>query len=132
MKAAVVFSVLSLMAAVLNTSGCALYDTYLTWHNGEPIGERLNVGSAAECEVGCRETRGCSGWTLNTRNGWCAFKSEEQIKPEIKTGFESGILDSSSQFCSGGDSQGPPEGALAVFVGIDLNKATGGAGQSTR
>ena len=132
MKAAVVFSVLSLMAAVLNTSGCALYDTYLTWHNGEPIGERLNVGSAAECEAGCRETRGCSGWTLNTRNGWCAFKSEEQIKPEIKTGFESGILDSSSQFCSGGAQTSICPLCQAVFVGIDLNVATGSTGQSTR
>ena len=126
MKAAVVFSVLSLMAAVLNTSGCALHDTYLTWHNGEPIGERLNVGSNVECEAGCRETRGCSGWTLNTRNGWCAFKSEEQIKPVDNTGFESGIIDSSSQFCRG---KSPVSYA---FVATDLYKATGTAGQSTR
>ena len=128
MKAAVVFSVLSLMtAAVLETSGCALHDTYLTWYNGEPIGERLEVSSAAECEEGCRETQGCVGWTLNTRNGWCAFKSEEQLKPETKTGFESGILDADSQFCIS-DVPGVPY----VFNGIDLYKATGQAGQSTR
>ena len=102
MKASVVFSVLSLMAAVLDTSGCALHGTYLSWHNGEPIGKRFDVESAAECEAACKGTPGCAAWTLNTRNGWCAFKSKEQIRPETNEGFESAILDDKSEFCPAG------------------------------
>ena len=45
------FPVLSLMAAVLDTSGCAPHDTCLTWYNREPIGERLNFESAAKCQI---------------------------------------------------------------------------------
>ena len=103
MKASVGFSVLSLMAAVLDTLGCALHDTYLSWYNGEPIGEKFNVESAADCEAACKGTRGCAAWTLNTRNGWCAFKSKEQIKPETNKGFESAILDNNSEFCPAAD-----------------------------
>jgi len=99
MKASVILSVLILTAAALGTSGCALHNTYLTWHNGEPIGERLDVNSVAECEEACKGTPDCAAWTLNTRNGWCALKSKEQIKPETKEGFESAILDDNSEFC---------------------------------
>lgn len=89
MKASVVFSILSLMADLLDLSG-------LPWHNGE-LGQLDNV-DIAECEAGCKTFNGttdCAAWSINTLNGWCAFKSKEQIKPEHSVGFESGILDGS-------------------------------------
>ena len=75
------------------------HDTYLAWHKGEPIGVSLDFSSAEECSATCKETKGYAGWTLYTRNEWCTLKSEEQVKPESKPGFESEILDAQSQFC---------------------------------
>ena len=100
MKASVVFSILSLMTDLLDSSGCYLHDTYLSWHNGE-LGDMDNVNPAV-CEAGCKAFNGttdCAAWTINTANGWCAFKSKEQIKPKHSAGFESGILDGDSEFC---------------------------------
>jgi len=72
--------------------GCVLHNTYLAWFKGEPIGERLGVGSSQDCYEFCSETDGCAAWTLNTNNGWCALKSKEQIKPQPKKGFESQLV----------------------------------------
>ena len=72
--------------------GCVLHNTYLAWFKGEPIGERLGVGSSQDCFEFCSETDGCAAWTLNTNNGWGALKSEEQIKPQPKKGFESQLV----------------------------------------
>merc|ERR1712037_261158 len=80
--------------------GCALDDTFLTWHNGEPIGKRQGVGSAEECETACKGTTGCAAWTLNTENGACLLKSSNQIRPTFMKGVKSGILDPNSEFCS--------------------------------
>jgi len=79
--------------------GCDLPGVYLTWHNGEPIEQFNNVG-AGECKARCQENPNCAGWTLNTNNGWCGLKRDNQIKVEDNSGFKSGILDSSSSHCS--------------------------------
>jgi len=87
-------------ASWTHACGCKLTGVYFAWHNGEPIGQKNNVGSETECQLGCANTPGCAGWTMNTNNGWCAFKAAHQIKPQWnKPGFTSGMMDTASEFC---------------------------------
>merc|ERR1712080_516767 len=48
----------------------------------------------------------CRAWTINTNNGWCGLKGDNQIKPEINSGFESGIINADSQHCNSGTQGG--------------------------
>ena len=75
------------------TSGdCVEEGVYLAWHNGEPIEQETKAGAdAAWCRRKCAANRKCAGWTLNTRNGWCALKAEGQIKRQANAGFVSGV-----------------------------------------
>merc|ERR1711962_160483 len=57
---------------------CRLPGTILNWHNGEPIGTRNNVDETG-CRSACENTQDCAAWTLNTQNGWCALKAEDQV-----------------------------------------------------
>merc|ERR1719193_3099870 len=72
--------------------GCRLPRTILNWHNGEPIGERNGV-DADGCHNACNETPNCAGWTLNTNNGWCGLKADNQISKGTNDGFVSGMRD---------------------------------------
>merc|ERR1712180_282913 len=56
---------------------CRLPGTILNWHNGEQIGTRNNVNETG-CRDACENTQDCAAWTLNTQNGWCALKAEDQ------------------------------------------------------
>merc|ERR1711868_201015 len=69
---------------------CRLPGTILNWHNGEPIGTRNNVDETG-CKNACESTQDCAAWTLNTQNGWCALKAENQIKKGANSGFVSEI-----------------------------------------
>merc|ERR1712109_20483 len=69
---------------------CRLPGTILNWHNGEPIGTRNNVDETG-CRDACENTQDCAAWTLNTQNGWCALKAEDQIKKGANSGFVSEI-----------------------------------------
>merc|ERR1712031_41754 len=70
---------------------CRLPGTILNWHNGEPIGTRNNVDETG-CRDACENTQDCAAWTLNTQNGWCALKAEDQIKKGANSGFVSEIM----------------------------------------
>jgi len=78
--------------------GCVLPGVQFVWHNGE-LGERQNVKGQTQCQLACSGTGGCFGWTYNTNNGWCGFRTSNQIKKAPNSGFVSGVLDSSSRFC---------------------------------
>jgi len=80
------------------THGCRLPRTILNWHNGEPIGNEYNVDEEA-CKNACKNTPGCAAWTLNTNNGWCGLKAEDQIKKGTNDGFVSGVMDRNSPHC---------------------------------
>ena len=43
------------------------------------------------CQEKCRDNPDCDAWTFNTRNGWCALKTEEQVKETQTEGFVSGF-----------------------------------------
>jgi len=69
-----------------------LENTYLAWHNGEPIEEeQREAGDHKWCENKCKANPECGGWTLNKNNGWCALKRSDQIKKQEKENFISGI-----------------------------------------
>lgn len=80
--------------------GCVMQGTQFTWKNGE-LGEKHNVASATDCQLGCKATPGCAGWTWNSNNKWCGFKSANQIKKAKNAGFTSGMMDVSSSYCRG-------------------------------
>merc|ERR1712126_683039 len=70
---------LSTLLSIFGPRDCRLPGTILNWHNGEPIGTRNNVDETG-CKNACESTQDCAAWTLNTQNGWCALKAENQIK----------------------------------------------------
>ena len=77
-----------------DSNSCILEDTYLAWHNGEPIDEESRQSEAGDhkwCEAKCDANPECGGWTLNKSNGWCALKRTNQIKKQKKKNFVSGI-----------------------------------------
>merc|ERR1712223_923620 len=73
--------------------GCLLDDTYLAWHNGEPLEEETRekeAGDPSWCVAKCNANPECEAWTLNKQNGWCALKRIDQIKMQEKKNFVSG------------------------------------------
>jgi len=75
-------------------NGCILEDTYLAWHNGEPIETETRQsegGVHSWCEAKCSRNPECGAWTLNKNNGWCALKRKDQVKKQGKKNFVSGI-----------------------------------------
>ena len=75
-------------------NGCILEDTYLAWHNGEPIEtetRQSEKGDHSWCEAKCSRNPECGAWTLNKNNGWCALKRKDQVKKQGKKNFVSGI-----------------------------------------
>merc|ERR1712211_61598 len=81
---------LSTLLSIFGPRDCRLPGTILNWHNGEPIGTRNNVDETG-CKNACESTQDCAAWTLNTQNGWCALKAENQIKKGANSGFVSEI-----------------------------------------
>merc|ERR1712241_977498 len=78
-----------------DNNSCILEETYLAWFNGEPLEEETRNGGTADwCQQKCRNNPTCAGWTLNTGNGWCALKAENQIKRTDNQGFMSGLMNS--------------------------------------
>ena len=76
----------------LSAISCLLENTYLAWHNGEPLEEeQREAGDHSWCEAKCKANPECGGWTFNKNNGWCALKRSDQIKKEKKENFISGI-----------------------------------------
>jgi len=69
---------------------CVKDGVYLTWFNGEPIAEMQN-STPTKCQNKCRDNPDCDAWTINTRNGWCALKREDQVKEKQNAGFVSGF-----------------------------------------
>ena len=62
---------------------CVLFDTYMTWHNGEPIEEEVRSEEGRDytwCQEKCELNPACDAWTLNTLNGWCGLKRKDQVK----------------------------------------------------
>lgn len=71
---------------------CIEENTYLSWYNGEPIEVDVREGGdAAWCAAKCRANPSCDAWTLNTSNGWCALKRQDQVKKQQRPGFVSGF-----------------------------------------
>ena len=73
---------------------CIFEDTYLAWHNGEPIETETRQsegGVHSWCEAKCSRNPECGAWTLNKNNGWCALKRKDQVKKQGKKNFVSGI-----------------------------------------
>lgn len=71
---------------------CNEENTYLSWFNGEPIAEEVKKGGDdGWCAAKCRSNPSCDAWTLNTSNGWCALKRQDQVKRQRKPGFVSGF-----------------------------------------
>merc|ERR1712211_11581 len=81
---------LSTLLSIFGPRDCRLPGTILNWHNGEPIGTRNNVDETG-CKNACESTQDCAACTLNTQNGWCALKAENQIKKGANSGFVSEI-----------------------------------------
>ena len=69
---------------------CVKEGVYLVWFNGEPIAEMQN-STPTKCQNKCRDNPNCDAWTINTNNGWCALKREDQIKEKKNAGFVSGF-----------------------------------------
>ena len=73
-----------------SSTECIKEGVYLTWFNGEPI-EEITNSNPASCQEKCKNNAQCDAWTFNTNNGWCALKTQNQVKVTENEGFVSGF-----------------------------------------